>query len=256
MSVDPPTSAASPAVHVAGLEKRFGARVVLAGVDLSVAAGDAFGLLGINGAGKTTLIKCILDLMAQERGRVEIFGVPGAQPHARARLAYLPERFIPPHYLRGGEFIELMLRLSGRTPEAAQIAAMLERIELDSGALRRPVRQLSKGMTQKLGLAACLLVDCDLYILDEPMSDLDPASRIAVKSALQGLGASGKTLFFTSHVLADVEELCQSIAILDRGMTRFRGTPSELRALYAEPTLERAFIRCIRSDADFAAEPA
>jgi len=254
MAIDPRTPVAPPAVRVAGLEKRFGARVVLAGVNLSVAAGEAFGLLGINGAGKTTLIKCILDLMAQERGQVEIFGVPGALPRARARLAYLPERFMPPHYLRGGEFIELMVRLSGRTPDATRITAILERIELDTDVLRRPVRQLSKGMTQKLGLAACLLVDCDLYILDEPMSDLDPASRIAVKSALQGLGAMGKTLFFTSHVLADVEELCQSIAILDRGMTRFRGTPPELRAQYAEPTLERAFIRCIRSDGEFAAE--
>lgn len=254
MPVVPRTRSEPPAVRVVALGKRFGARAVLSGVDLEVPAGESFGLLGVNGAGKTTLIKCILDLMAHDSGQVYIFGLPASAPGARRRLAYFPERFVPPHYLRGGEFIDLMQRLAGRTPDRTRITAMLERLELDAGALERPARQLSKGMTQKLGLAACLLADCDLFILDEPMSDLDPASRIAVKSALQDLVNRGRTLFLTSHVLADVEEMCHSIAILDRGSTRFRGTPSELCALHAEPTLERAFIRCIRNDAEPAAE--
>jgi ABC-2 type transport system ATP-binding protein len=108
------------------------------------------------------------------------------------------------------------------------------------------VRTLSKGMTQKLGLAAGFLAERALYVLDEPMSGLDPAARVAVKSVLRRLGAEGRTLFFTSHVLADVEELCSAIAVLDRGRVRFHGAPAELRARYAEPDLERAYMRCIR----------
>ena len=108
------------------------------------------------------------------------------------------------------------------------------------------MRSLSKGMTQKLGLAAGFLVERDLYVLDEPKSGLDPAARVAVKSVLRRLGAEGRTLFFTSHVLADVEELCSAIAVLDRGRLRFRGSPAALLSRYAEPDLERAYIRCIR----------
>ena len=110
------------------------------------------------------------------------------------------------------------------------------------------MRSLSKGMTQKLGLAACFLIERDLYVLDEPMSGLDPAARVAVKSLLRRLGAEGRTLFFTSHMLSDVEELCSSIAVLDRGSVRFRGAPSALCARYGESGLERAFMRCIRDD--------
>jgi ABC-2 type transport system ATP-binding protein len=104
-------------------------------------------------------------------------------------------------------------------------------------------------MTQKLGLASCFLVERDLYVLDEPMSGLDPISRVAVKSVLARLTAEGRTLFFTSHVLADVEELCSSIAVLDRGGLRFKGAPSQLCELYGETHLERAFIRCIKDNA-------
>jgi ABC-2 type transport system ATP-binding protein len=103
-------------------------------------------------------------------------------------------------------------------------------------------------MTQKLGLASCFLVERDLFVLDEPMSGLDPATRVAVKSVLRRLSAEGRTLFFTSHVLADIEELCSSIAVLDRGTVRFRGSPAALCARYAQTQLERAFMRCIRDD--------
>ena len=108
-------------------------------------------------------------------------------------------------------------------------------------------------MTQKLGLAACLLAPRDLLLLDEPMSGLDPAARVAVKSVLRRLHGEGRTIFFTSHVLADVEELCSSLAVLERGAVRFRGSPAALCEKYAEPRIEAAFMRCIR---DRAAEPA
>src|SRR6185295_20080615 len=129
---------------------------------------------------------------------------------------------------------------------AGRAARLAGELELEHGALERPVRSLSKGMTQKLGLAGALALERDLYVLDEPMSGLDPAARVAVKSVLQRLSAEGRTLFFTSHVLADVDELCSSIAVLERGQVRFRGTPSALCERYGEGGLEQAFMRCIR----------
>jgi len=243
---------AAPALHVAALAKRYGEFEALSGVDLDVAPGEAFGLVGANGAGKTTLIKCMLDLTACDSGAVEIFGVAARNPAARRRLAYLPERFNPPHYLRAREFLAMMLELAGAPPDylrdPSPVLGILDQLELDRGALEQPVRSLSKGMTQKLGLAGCFVVPRDLYVLDEPMSGLDPAARVAVKSALRRLAAEGRTLFFTSHVLADVEELCTAIAVLERGRVRFRGAPAALCARYADPSLERAFMRCIRDE--------
>ena len=242
-------SATPEAVTIRALAKRYGAVPALDGVDLAVRAGEAFGLVGANGAGKTTLIKCLLDLVAADAGEARIFGVPSRRPRARARLAYLPERFVPPHYLRGREFIASMLGLGGERYSEESALALVEELELDRAALEKPVRSLSKGMTQKLGLAACFLAQRDLYVLDEPMSGLDPAARVAVKSLLARLAGEGKTLFFTSHVLADVEELCASLAVLDAGRVRFRGSPAELAARYAERNLERAFMRCLRDTA-------
>jgi len=236
------------AVRVSALEKRYAGVRALAGVDLEVAAGEAFGLVGANGAGKTTLIKCLLDLCAPEAGTVEIFGTPASRAASRRRLSYLPERFVPPHHLRGGEFIRMMLELAGAPYDDARAAGLLEALELERRVLEQPVRSLSKGMTQKLGLVACFLVPRDLVLLDEPMSGLDPAARVAVKAALQQLVAEGRTLFFTSHVLADVEELCSGIAVLDRGTVRFRGAPAALCARYGESRLESAFMRCIRDE--------
>jgi ABC-2 type transport system ATP-binding protein len=234
------------AVRVATLVKRYGGLEALKQVDLEVPAGEAFGLVGANGAGKTTLIKCMLDLCDYDSGTIELFGIGARAPESRRRLAYVPERFVPPHYLRCREFLELLLQISGVRYDAAAAERLLAELELDTRALERPVRQLSKGMTQKLGLAACFLLERDLYVLDEPMSGLDPAARVAVKSVLRRLAAEGRTLFFTSHVLADVEELCSSIAVLDGGRVRFRGAPAALCARYAESRLEQAFMRCIR----------
>jgi len=233
------------ALRITALRKRYGRNAALAGVDLGVAAGDAFGLVGANGAGKTTLIKCLLDLCALDGGSIELFGRSSKLPESRRRLAYLPERFNPPHYLRAREFLATMLALSGEQYDGAAAARMLEALELDRDVLERQARTLSKGMTQKLGLAGCFLLARDLYVLDEPMSGLDPAARVAVKTVLRRLAGEGRTLFFTSHVLADVDELCASIAVLERGQVRFRGTPSALCERYQERSLERAFMRCL-----------
>ena len=238
----------TPALRVTALAKRYGKFQALESIDLEIAAGEAFGLVGANGAGKTTLIKCMLDLAAFDRGAIEIFGIPARAPASRRRLSYLPERFNPPYYLRGREFLAMMLELAGERYDGNAAEALLRELELDREALDKPVRTLSKGMTQKLGLAACFLARRDLYVLDEPMSGLDPAARVAVKTVLRRLASGGRTLFFTSHVLADVDELCTSIAVIDRGRVRFRGAPAELSARYGERSLENAFMRCVRDE--------
>ncbi|HYL91182.1 MAG TPA: ABC transporter ATP-binding protein [Burkholderiales bacterium] len=243
---------AAAAVRVEALVKRYGRVTALDDVSLTIAPREAFGLLGANGAGKTTLIRCLLDLTACDAGAIDIFGVAAQNPAARRRLAYLPERFTPPHYLTGAEFLRTLAGLAGAAYDPARVARLTDELELERGALERPVRGLSKGMTQKLGLAGCFSLEREMYVLDEPMSGLDPAARVAVKSVLQRLSAEGRTLFFTSHVLSDVDELCSSIAVLERARLRFRGTPQALCARYGETSLERAFMRCVRDDASTA----
>ena len=236
------------AVRIEALVKRYGRVTALDGVSLEIARREAFGLLGANGAGKTTLIRCLLDLTDADAGTIDIFGVPASAPASRRNLSYLPERFTPPHYLTGAEFLRTLAELAGVGYDAARVARLVDELELERDALERPVRNLSKGMTQKLGLAGCFSLEREMYVLDEPMSGLDPAARVAVKSVLQRLSAEGRTLFFTSHVLADVDELCSSIAVLNHARLRFRGAPQALCARYGESSLERAFMRCIRDD--------
>jgi ABC-2 type transport system ATP-binding protein len=236
-----------PALRFQHVHKRYGGQSVLRGVDLELQRGELFGLVGVNGAGKTSLIKCMLDFCSVDEGRIEIFGQPHQRPAARAPLGFLPERFTPPYYLSGTEFMRYLLGLQGIAYDEEAAHAMAAALDLEQAALRRPVRDYSKGMTQKLGLAACLLAPKALYVLDEPMSGLDPKARALLKRALRARtgGASGSGLFFTSHALADVEELCDRMAILHQGQIRFAGTPAECRARYGAASLEQAFLACI-----------
>jgi ABC-2 type transport system ATP-binding protein len=164
---------------------------------------------------------------------------------ARARLVFLPERFVPPYYLTGRDFLRYMLKLRDVPYDPAAAQAMLEMLDLDTSALTKPVRAFSKGMTQKLGLAACFLSRKDLYVLDEPTSGLDPKARALLKAQILRLREEGRTVFLTSHSLADIEEICDRMAVIHRGELRFAGTPPELRQGYGADTLEQAFLACI-----------
>ena len=241
---------AQSAVRFDQVRKSYGRQTVLQGVDLDIAAGLSFGLVGINGAGKTTLIKCLLDFCHVDAGRIEIFGRRHTASSARARLAFLPERFMPPYFLTGRDFLNYMLRLDQRVAAEDRLRAMFAELDLDADALDKPVRSYSKGMTQKLGLAACLLAEPALLILDEPMSGLDPLARARVKQLLKKSHAQGHTLFFTSHALSDVEEICEHMVVLHQGRLRFSGSPSELLRAAARDTLEQAFLACIEGGAD------
>lgn len=220
-------------------------RAVLAGVDLDVAAGEIVCLAGINGTGKTTLLRCLLDFCTLDGGTIAIFGQPHRQPAARRPLAYLPERFQPPAHLTGREFLAHLQTLHGQRPDGAATAAMLDALDLDPAVLSRTARHYSKGMTQKLGLAATLLLDKPLYVLDEPTSGLDPQARAHCKAALQARRAAGATVLLTSHALADAQELCDRIAILHDGRIRYAGTPAACAAHFGTATLEQAFLRAV-----------
>jgi len=240
-----PVSDSSTALRFDRVSKSYGAIAALRNIEFEVATGVCYGLAGVNGAGKTTLIKCLLDFCTMDTGSIDICGRSSADPAARASLAYLPERFAPPYFLRGEEFLRHMLGLHGVDYDAPSVAAAVAALDLDPSALERPVRGYSKGMTQKLGLAACLLARRDVYVLDEPMSGLDPKARALAKAQFRALRAAGHTLFFTSHVLADIEELCDRMAILHDGALRYQGTPAELAARHAGASLEAAFLQVI-----------
>lgn len=197
----------------------------LRGVSFRVRAGETFGILGPNGAGKTTTLKCVLRLVRPTSGEVRIFGLPPSDRAAMKRLGYMPENPYVYQYLTPIEFLDLCGRLVGMesTQRKKRIDEMLELVDLQ-GAKDRPIGKFSKGMTQRVGLAQALLHDPELLILDEPMSGLDPIGRKQVREILVEQRRRGKTLIFTSHILSDVEMLCDHVAMIHRGVVTADGT--------------------------------
>jgi ABC-2 type transport system ATP-binding protein len=233
------------AIECEKLKKNYGAKTVLNGIDLSVSEGEFFGLVGMNGSGKSTMIKAMLDLTAIDSGQINIFNHSHRQVSSRKNIAYLPDRFSPPPYLKGMDFIDYMLQLHGSKSTEKHIHEMLDAIELDKNTLQESVGKLSKGMTQKLGLASCLLSGKSLLILDEPMSGLDPKARVLFKQQLHKIKKQGTTLFFSSHVLADVDELADRIAVLHDCKIMYTGSTEAFKESYGTEVLEDAYMRCI-----------
>jgi ABC-2 type transport system ATP-binding protein len=198
------------------------------GVSFDVKRGETFGLLGPNGAGKTTSLRIILRLIYPNRGDIKLFGKP-LDIDSLSRIGYLPENPYVYQYLRAPEFLDLCGRLTGldgprrrkRTDEMIQLVGL-------GHAVDRPIGRFSKGMMQRMGLAQALLHDPELLILDEPMSGLDPIGRKQVREIVLAERKAGKTIIFTSHVLSDVEMLCDRIAIVNKGQVVARGTLDEL----------------------------
>lgn len=229
------SEAATPVLRVKGLEKTFRLgffrkRVdAVRGVSFEVRPGEIFGLLGPNGAGKTTTIKSILRLVRPSGGVVELFGGSPDDPAVRAKVGYMPENPYVYQYLRPLEFLDLCGRLVGmdRKERRERAEEMIDRVKLRH-AVDRPIGRFSKGMMQRVGLAQALLHDPQLLILDEPMSGLDPIGRKEVRDVLLAQRDAGKTLLFTSHVLSDVEVLCDRVVILRKGKVRAEGEVAEL----------------------------
>ena len=232
-------------IECKNLCKSYADNKVLQGIDLSVNQGEFFGLVGMNGGGKSTMIKSMLDLVAIDSGEIKLFAESHRLVSSRKNIAYLPDRFSPPPHLKGKDFLHYMLELQGQVCDGNAINKMLDALELDKTAMQSSVSSLSKGMTQKLGLAACLLSDKKLLILDEPMSGLDPKARVLFKKELHNKKQQGCSVFFSSHVLADVDELADRIAVLHKGQLMYVGSTDELKQKYKTDVLEDAYMQCI-----------
>lgn len=231
----------SAPLSVQNIKKSFGGKAVLDGVNLELKAGEIFGLIGLNGIGKTTLIKIIIDLLRANDGTVEIFGSNSKLTKSRRNIAYLPEKFQPSGSLKGIEFLRIF---SGNgANDLSEIDRLAEMISLDRRMIDARISKYSKGMTQKLGLISVFLGRPKLVVLDEPMSGLDPQARIYLKRLLKEYKNSGGTVFFSSHILADLEDICDRIGILHGGKVRFLGTHQDLKVKHKVPSLEEAFLK-------------
>jgi len=221
-------------ISIADLKKTYrskrGKKVeALRDLSLNVLPGEVFGFLGPNGAGKSTTIKILLGLIRPSAGDAAIFGTPVGDPSARRRVGFLPENPAFYDFLSAREYLSFVGKSFGMSP--ADIRSESDRVLnlLDlTAAAGRPIRGYSKGMVQRLGLAQTLLHDPDLYVLDEPMSGLDPLGRALVKEIILDLKGRGRTVFFSTHVTADVEQVCDRIGVIVGGVFQEERVVKEL----------------------------
>jgi beta-exotoxin I transport system ATP-binding protein len=219
------------AIVLRDLAKSYGAVLAVRGISLDVRRAEIFGFLGLNGAGKTTTIRILLDLLRPSRGSAEIFGFDCQRESrkTRAMIGYLPGELGLYADMRGGEVLELMERLGGRPVDADYRHALLDRLELARADLRRTLREYSTGMKRKLGLVQALQSDPPLLVLDEPTEGLDPLVQRALHEILIELRTRGRTVFMSSHVLSEVERLCDRIAVIRSGEIVLLSTVEEAR---------------------------
>ena len=215
------------ALRCDSLEKRYGQTVALGGVDLEVAAGELLGLLGPNGAGKSTLTKIACGLVRATAGHAEVEGAAAGSPEARAAIGYLAELFRFPDWLTADELLSLHQELAGSDGGAGERGRLLELVGL-ADASGTKVGAMSKGMQQRLGIAQALVGSPRLLMLDEPTSALDPVGRRVVRDLLRDLRERGIAVVLSSHLLSEVELVCDRVAILVGGRIVARGTPAEL----------------------------
>jgi ABC-2 type transport system ATP-binding protein len=215
------------ALAVRGLRKRYGSVDALKGIDLEVAEGELVGLLGPNGAGKSTLVKIAVGLVRPTGGTAEVAGARAGSRDARAALGYLAELFRFPGWYTADEVLELHQRLAGSRGGAAERARLLELVAL-ADAARRRVDGMSKGMQQRLGIAQALVGTPRLLLLDEPTSALDPVGRRTVRLLLEELRTQGVSVLLNSHLLSEIELVCDRVTILLAGEVVAAGTPAAL----------------------------
>src|SRR5947199_1850803 len=222
-----------------------GKKLAVKDLNLSVRAGEVFGFLGPNGAGKTTTMNVLLGFVNATAGAAFIFGVNVREPIARRRIGYLPELTYYYKFLSAEELLRFYARIFGiPSAEAEQrIDTLLKLVELES-ARKRPIKTYSKGMQQRVGLAQALINDPDLLILDEPTSGLDPLGRMKVREIIQRLKNEGKTVFFSSHELGEVETVCDRVAIINQGELKVEGRVADLVQEH-QTNLEQIFLKIV-----------
>jgi ABC-2 type transport system ATP-binding protein len=221
--------APTPAIEIRGLRKAYGRKVALHDLTLTVRPGEVFGFLGPNGAGKTTTIKILTGLVGATAGEARIFGRPVTDRLARARVGYLPEHFRFHDWLTGAGLLDFHGRLADIPgPERARRIPDVLRLVGLAGRGDERVRGYSKGMQQRLGLAQAILHRPDLVLLDEPSSALDPVGRREVRDLIRTLRSEGVSIFLNSHLLGEVEMVCDRVAIVDRGRVVREGSLGEV----------------------------
>src|SRR6202795_4028739 len=237
----------APVVSVDGLRKRYRRRDAWAvdGVSFALEPGQAFGLLGPNGAGKSTVVKIISGLLRPDEGKVQLFGADPGDPNSRKDLGFAPEDPDFPKFLRADEVLDYFASLLGLDQEERKrrIPETLEFAGLDKE--RRQVRQFSKGMKQRLGIAQAILGRPKLLILDEPTADLDPLGRRDVRALIDQLKDSGVAVLLNSHLLSEVERVCDTVAILAKGRVLKEGTMAEV--VPAGRSLEDVFVELVQA---------
>ena len=240
------------ALAAAGVTKRYGAKDALLGADLRVEPGQLFGLLGPNGAGKSTLVKIACGLVRPSAGTVEVLGVPAGSAAARAGIGYLAELFRFPGWLSADELLVLHQRLAGSEGGAGERQELLRLVGLAEAAAVK-IEGMSKGMQQRLGIAQALVGSPRLLMLDEPTSALDPVGRRIVRELLTELSGRGVAVLLNSHLLSEIELVCDRVAIMLGGRIVQEGAPSELaspRGVEVETAAgSRVFERAARDDA-------
>ena len=221
-------------IQTENLSKHFnrGKLRALDGVSLQVGAARVFGLLGPNGAGKTTLVKLLLAILHQTSGTATLFGKPVSDYELRRRIGYLPENHRYPDFLKGGAVMDYFGRFAGVPKEQRQqrIPELLKLVGMEKWAATK-IRKYSKGMMQRLGLAVAMINDPDLLLLDEPTDGVDPIGRKEIRDIILHLKQQGKTIFINSHLLSEVEMVCDEVAIMNKGKIVVQGPVAQLTSI-------------------------
>jgi len=236
------------AIAIKGITKKYGRVEALRGVTLSAKEGEVFGLLGINGAGKTTLMRIILGLLKADSGEVDFLGKPLSAGAIRDNFGFLPESFLPPPNLKAKEFLSI-IAMQAKLP--ADTAKTIELVGLKDHA-HKYIKNFSRGMIQRLGLACALVKNPKILILDEPTLGLDPLGQSAILKIIADLQHEGRTVFFSSHILSQMERVCGRIGIINHGRIVFEGNCEEIKRRHNAAYLEDAFVKEVTAQGEMA----
>jgi ABC-2 type transport system ATP-binding protein len=234
------------AISLSSLSYSISGIDILRNLNLEIPEQSYFAIAGINGAGKSTLIKLLLDLIRPSaNSEIKIFGQHNRAANCRNQLAYLPEKFDVKRGVSGWQYLEFISSIYRIRLDKNRARELAEQLDFPVDRLTSKIGSYSKGMVQKLGLVSCFIIDRKLLILDEPLSGLDPRARFHFKNLLIEERSKNRTILYSTHMLADAEEICDQFGILHEGEMKFIGTPANCLQSFETDTLEQAYMQCI-----------